>query len=187
MRQTVGMQSLHFHQSRLVSATLVGTLGLTLAACSSSSSSTPPSSPSATSASSSSAPTGSGSEPNSGAGATSAIEANWAKFFDAKTPTDERLTLLQNGQTFAAVIKAQAGSTLAAAATSKVTHVTLSGTSQAYVTYEILVGGKSALSGQQGVAVYQNGIWKVGDKSFCGLLKLENGGKSSGLPAGCQG
>ena len=188
MRQTVGMQSLHFHQSRLVSATLVATLGLALAACSSSSSSAPTSSPSATPASSSaSTPTSPAAEPTSGAGAISAIEANWAKFFNAKTPTSERVTLLQNGQMFAAVIKAQAGSTLAAAATSKVTHVTLSGTSQAYVTYEILVGGKAALSGQQGVAVYQNGIWKVGDKSFCGLLKLENGGKSSGLPAGCQG
>jgi len=26
--------------------------------------------------------------------------------------------------------------------------------------------------------VYQNGTWKVGDASFCGLLTLENGGKA---------
>ncbi|HVB41260.1 MAG TPA: hypothetical protein VNF47_00970 [Streptosporangiaceae bacterium] len=88
---------------------------------------------------------------------------------------------------FAPVIRAQAGSTLALAATSKVTHATLSGTNQAYVTYEILVGGKPALSGQQGVAVYQNGVWKVGSVSFCGLLKLENGGQTAGLFPACKG
>jgi hypothetical protein len=27
---------------------------------------------------------------------------------------------------------------------------------------------------------------KVGDTSFCGLLALENGGKTAGLPAACQ-
>jgi hypothetical protein len=183
------MQTLHFRDSRIVPASLLVMLGLALAACSSSSTTPPPAaSPtgSATPATSSAAPSSS-SEPTSGTAAISAIETNWATFFNAKTPISQRLALLQNGQQFSAVIKAQAGSTLAAAATSKVSHVTLSGTSQAYVTYSILVGGKSALSGQPGVAVYQNGVWKVGDKSFCGLLKLENGGSSKGLPSGCQG
>jgi hypothetical protein len=57
---------------------------------------------------------------------------------------------------------------------------------QAKVTYSILVGGQPALANQSGVAVYQDGTWKVGLASFCGLLALENGGKTSSLPAACQ-
>ena len=114
---------------------------------------------------------------------------NWAKFFSASTPIPQRIALLQNGSVFAPVIRAQASSTLAKLASAKVTHVTLTGTSQAAVTYTILVGGssKAGLPGQSGVAVYQEGVWKVGDTSFCGLLKLENGGSSKGLFAACKG
>lgn len=167
------------------------TAGLALAGCggSSSSPSTPSATPTTSSASpstSSSTPTTSSSEPASGPAAVQAIEANWAKFFNAKTPIPQRIALLENGQQFADVIHAQAGSTLARLATAKVTHVTLTGTSQAAVTYSILVGGKTGLGGQVGVAVYQDGVWKVGDTSFCGLLKLENAGSSKGLPAGCK-
>ncbi len=49
--------------------------------------------------------------------------------------------------------------------------------------YDILVGGTPALKNQTGTAVYQNGTWKVGVASFCGLLTLENAGKTAGLPA----
>lgn len=179
-----------FAGSRVLFAGLLAG-GLALTACSSgspastSSSLTPTSSSSASpSPSPSSAATA---EPVSGPGAIQAITTNWTTFFDAKTPIARRLALLQDGSQFAAVIRAQAHSPLALAATSKVDHVTLSGTKQAYVTYAIVVGGTPQLSGQQGVAVYQNGVWKVGVVSFCGLLKLENGGKTSGLPAGCKG
>jgi hypothetical protein len=81
------------------------------------------------------------------------------------------------------VIQSQAGSSLALAATSKVTHISLTGTSQAAVTYDILISGTPALSGQSGVAVLQGGVWKVGDSSFCGLLTLEG----TKLPSGCKG
>jgi hypothetical protein len=183
------MQPLHFRAIGLVSAAALLTVGQALAGCSSSSSapatsSTPAVAPSS---SSSSAPAGS-SEPTSGPAATQAIETNWAKFFSAKTPVPQRIALLQNGSVFAPVIKAQANSTLAKLASAKVTHVTLTGTSQASVTYSILVGGnsKAGLPGITGVAVYENGVWKVGDTSFCGLLKLENGG-SKGLFPACKG
>src|SRR5205807_1143715 len=33
----------------------------------------------------------------------------------------------------------------------------------------VLVDGHALLSGQKGVAVYQDGTWKVGDASLCGL------------------
>jgi hypothetical protein len=94
--------------------------------------------------------------------------------------------LLQDGQEFASIIKSQAGSGLAGEASAKVSKVTVSSASQASVTYSILVGGQPELTGKTGVAVKQDGTWKVGVASFCGLLVLENGGKSSGLPSACK-
>jgi hypothetical protein len=155
---------------------MILTLGLTLAACSGNGGpTTSPTSPGTggqPTSSAPSAPPASG-EPTTGSGAINAIEANWATFFNAKTPLNKRLSLLQDGQALASIIKAQAGSGLAAQATSKVTHVSLTGTTQASVTYNILLGGQPALSNQSGVAVYQGGVWKVGLASFCSLLKLE--------------
>jgi hypothetical protein len=98
----------------------------------------------------------------------------------------KRVSLLQDGQTFQSIIKSQAGSGLAASATAKVTKVTMVSAAQAKVTYSILIGGQSALAHQAGVAVYSGGTWKVGLASFCGLLALEKGGKTSGLPAACK-
>ena len=42
----------------------------------------------------------------------------------------------------------------------------------------------SALPSQTGTAIYQSGMWKVGDKSFCALLVLELG--KSGVPSACM-
>ena len=118
--------------------------------------------------------------------ATAVIAANWTAFFNAKTPVAKRISLLQDGQALAPVIKDQAGSGLASQASVKVTKVTLVSATQAKVTYSILVNGQPALSHQTGVAVYSGGTWKIGVASFCGLLALENGGKTSSLPAACQ-
>jgi hypothetical protein len=165
---------------------LVGALAAGLAACSSSSnSSSSGASSSPSSAPSSSAPASSAS-PASSSGASATIAKNWEAFFSAKTPVAKRVSLLQDGQTFQSIIKSQAGSGLAASATAKVTKVTMVSSTQAKVTYSILIGGQSALANQAGVAVLQDGTWKVGLASFCGLLAVENGGKTSGLPAACK-
>jgi hypothetical protein len=180
---------MRFRQSArhfLLMPALGAAAGLAVAACGSSgsSSSQPSSSPSSPASASPSVSASSSSAPASSAQAQ--IEANWAAFFRASTPIARRVQLLQNGSQFEAVIKAQAGSALASSATSTVSKVTLESPTQAKVIYSILVGGTPALSNQPGVAVLQNGVWKVGDASFCGLLKVENGGKTSGLPAACQ-
>jgi hypothetical protein len=173
------------HRSPLI--LLACALGATLAACgSSSSNSSSGASPSSSSASATSASTSaSASAPAGSSAAGQAISANWTAFFDAKTPVAKRVSLLQDGQAFASVIKSQAGTGLASEATAKVTKVTVTSPTQATVTYSILVGGQPALSGQAGTAVLQGGTWKVGLASFCGLLTLENGGKT-GLPAACN-
>ena len=168
---------------------LVCALAAGIAACSSSgnsSSSGASSSPSSASSSSASSAPATSASPVSSSGATAAITANWEAFFSPKTPVAKRVSLLQDGQTFESVIKSQAGSGLAASATSKVTKVTVVSPTQAKVTYSILLGGQPALSNQAGVAVKQGGTWKVGVASFCGLLTVENSGKTSGLPAACK-
>ena len=64
-----------------------------------------------------------------------------------------------------------------------VTNVTVNTPTSATVAYNLTSGGKSLLSGQTGKAVYQNGVWKVGDGTLCGLLKLVPGGS---VPAACN-
>jgi hypothetical protein len=169
---------------RLISSILLACMvGLGLAACgSSSSSSTPKASSSSTPAASPSTSSGSS---NTAADQTE-ITTNWEAFFNAKTPVAKRVSLLQDGSTFASIIKSQAGSGLAATATAQVTKVTVITSSEAEVTYSILVGGTPELKNQKGTAVLQAGTWKVGVASFCGLLTLENGGSTSSLPAACK-
>jgi hypothetical protein len=185
------MQRLHFRDSSLVPASLLVAAALALGACSSgggTGGNNQPTTPATSPAASTSAPASAAAEPSTGPEATAAIKKNWATFFNGKTPPARRLQLIQGGDKLAKVLKAQQqGNPLASSATAKVTDVTLTGTSQASVTYSILLGGQPALSGQHGQAVYEDGVWKVGLASFCDLLKLENAGNASGLPPACKG
>ena len=155
-------------------------------ACSSSSSPSP-----AASASTSAAAPASASPPASAGGSSSAataqIKANWEAFFSPKTPAAKRISLLQNGQMFASVINAQSGSGLASSASATVSSVTVTSPTQAKVIYSVLLGGTPALKNQPGVAVLQNGTWKVGDQSFCALLTLENNGKAPSVCSSAAG
>jgi hypothetical protein len=142
---------------------------------SASSSSTPPSTPSSPAA------TPTTSSPATGS-AQADIKANWTKFFAGSTPVATRVSLLEDGPQFASIIQAQHNSSLAKAASAKVISVGMVSSSQALVKYDILADGAVALSNESGVAVLQNGTWKVGVQSFCGLLKLEG----TKTPAACS-
>jgi hypothetical protein len=162
-------------------AILVPALALALAAavaaCSSSSSSSSSSSaPAASSAASSSAPAATNTS-----GAVAQITANWEKFFASSTPVSEKVTLLQNGNLFSGAISGL--TSLVSGLGAKVTGVTVNSPTSATVNYNLTSAGTSLLSGQTGTAVYENGVWKVGDASLCGLLKLVPGGSE---PAACS-
>ena len=179
---------------RVFSIAALAVLVVTVAACGSGGGSSPSSSASASAGAGSSAPTSaapSSAAPTSSSGGSSStaaqIKANWQAFFNPKTPVTKRISLLQNGQTFASIIRGQASSALASSATSSVTAVTVESPSQAKVTYSILVGGTPELKNQPGVAVNQGGVWKVGDQSFCALLTLENSGKAPSACASAAG
>jgi hypothetical protein len=182
----------HSHIWRLAGVCALVTVTVTLAACGSNGpSSAGTSAPAGTSAATSPAPAATTSSnastgASAPAGSVAAITTNWEAFFNAKTPDSKRVNLLQDGTQFASVIKSQSGSGLAALATAKVINVTVNSATQATVKYNILVGGTPQLKNQTGTAVLQNGTWKVGVTSFCGLLIIENAGKTSGLPAACQ-
>jgi hypothetical protein len=173
---------------RIMAPALGLALAATVAACSSSGTtsgaggnSAPPSS-SAPSSSAPSAPaSSSASSPGNSAAAQAQIKANWEKFFNGKTSADQKIALLQNGQKFAAAIRALASSPLFGSASAKVKAVVVNSATSATVSYDILVGGTSALSNQTGTAVYEGGTWKVGDVSLCQLLKLQGG-----APAACS-
>ena len=165
--------------------TLALALALAVTACSSSSSTS--ASTAASSASASSAPVSSASvsspAASSSAAAVAQITANWEKFFNSSTSATEKAALLQNGSKFTAAIGAFAQLPLASGIGAKVTAVTVNSPTSATVTYAITSGGTSLLSGQHGTAVYQDGTWKVGDASLCGLFKLIPGGT---LPSACS-
>lgn len=165
----------HRHISYFLGSSALIVLALTATACggSSPSSSSTSKPPAATSAA-------------TGGNAVAEITTNWEAFFSAKTPVSQRVSLLQDGSQFQSVISAQAGSGLASQASAKVTKVTVTSPTQATVKYDILLNGTPALTNQSGTAVLENGTWKVGVTSFCGLLTIENGGKTTGEPAACQ-
>ena len=141
---------------------------------SSSSSSKPPVTSPATSPSAS---------PSTSSAAASEITANWIKFFNFSTPTAQRVPLLENGSDFTAVLQAQGSNKLYSTANAKVLSVSNITPTTATVKYDILLGTTPALTNQTGTAVYQDGTWKVGDSSLCGLLTLEG---VKPLPAACS-
>jgi hypothetical protein len=173
--------------ARRIAAPALGlALAATMAACSSSSSSpaagAPSSAASAASAPVSSAASSAGT--GSTADAAAQIKANWEKFFDASTPVTEKVKLLQNGAALESAIKAFANFPLANGIGAKVTNVTVSSDTKAAVTYNLTSSsGGALLSNQKGVAVYQDGTWKVGDESLCGLFRLIPGGT---VPSACN-
>ena len=93
------------------------------------------------------------------------------------------MALLQNGSVFSSAINALSKLPLASGIGAKVTGVTVTSATSATVTYNLVSGSSTLLTGQKGTAVYQDGTWKVGDASLCGLFKLMPGGT---LPAACS-
>jgi hypothetical protein len=168
---------------RIMALALGPALAVMVAACGSSSSTSAATSPSS-SAASSPAATSSSSAPasSSSSAAVAEITTNWEKFFSSSTTAAQKAALLQNGSVFTSAISAFAQLPLASGIGAKVTNVVLDSATKATVTYNIVSGGTSLLSGQSGTSVYQDGIWKVGDASLCGLFKLIPGGS---VPAAC--
>ncbi|MFY9867095.1 MAG: hypothetical protein WB688_09030 [Trebonia sp.] len=178
---------MRFH-SRVHRFYLAPALGLVFAlaitACSSSgssSSSTATSAPAATT----SAATASSSAAAGGT-AVAQITANWEAFFNPATPNSKRVQLLENGSEFASAINAFSASPLAQQVSSKVDSVSVTSATKANVKYDLTAAGTSVATGQTGTSVLQDGVWKVGDEVFCGLLKQGASLLNISVPAACN-
>jgi len=128
-------------------------------------------------------------EPASGPAAVAAIKANWKTVFNGQISIPRRLDLVQDASQVASFVEAQAKTPLGAAAagsTATVTSVTFTSATQARVDYEVLLLGTPLLKKQVGIAIYLDGVWKVGVGSFCDLAYLEYPKTSSKLPAICR-
>ena len=108
------------------------------------------------------------------------ITNNWEQFFSSKTDVAGKVRLMQNGEQFKPVIRSFASNPLASDVSATVSSVTLQGANRAKVVYVVKFGGAS-LPKQTGVAVRENGTWKVGDASLCKLIAL--GGTT---PSACK-
>ena len=123
---------------------------------------------------------GSGSSHHGGPDARAQIKTAYVKFFSSRTPTDQRVALLQNGSQFKSLVTSFANNPLAKNVSATVSSVTLQGPDKAKVVYDVKVAGAS-LGKQTGTAVRQNGKWKVGSASLCKLVAL--GGTT---PSACK-
>ncbi|MFB7517003.1 hypothetical protein [Streptomyces sp. NPDC056144] len=113
-----------------------------------------------------------GDEPDDPDAAKAEITKNWTAFFDPKTPTSERVKLLENGPEMEEVLTAFAGNENAAKTSAEVTEVDFTSDKDADVTYDLLVNGAPALPDSEGTSVLQNDTWKVSVKTLCGLVEL---------------
>jgi hypothetical protein len=165
----------------ILTPALVLALAAAVAACSSSSSPSSPPSPTATSAPAGSPAPASSPATASTSAAAAEITTNWEKFFNSSTPNSQRTALLQNGTEFASAISSLIHLVSGLGAT--VTGVTVNSPTSATVTYNLTASGSSLLKGQTGTAVYEDGVWKVGDATLCDLIKLVPGGSA---PAACN-
>jgi len=166
-------------------AGLVFALAITACSSSGSSSSSTATSAPATTTTTTSAATATSSAA-AGGSAVAQITANWEAFFNPATPNAKRVLLLENGAQFAAAITAFSASPLASAVSSKVDSVSVTSSTQANVKYDLTAAGTAVATGQTGNSVLQNGVWKVGDDVFCGLLKQGASLLNIKIPAACN-
>jgi len=157
-------------------AVCLALLAVTAAACGGSSSGGTPaaSSPPSSAATSSSA---SSNQPADSAAAKAEITTNWEKFLSSDTSQTEAKTLLQQGDSLGPALKKAAQEDKATGGTrsAKVTKITFTSPTQANVNYLLKAAGRTLNAA--GIAVLEDGTWKVSDITFCTLVVLGNGSR----------
>jgi hypothetical protein len=116
-----------------------------------------------------------GNEPADVEGAKADITANWEKFFDSDTPNAVSEGLLENGDGMGPALKKakQEDKDTGGKRSAKVTKITFTSATQANVNYDLHAAGRVLQA--SGVAVYEDGTWKVSTITFCTLVVLGNG------------
>ncbi|MFG2513518.1 hypothetical protein [Streptomyces sp. NPDC048584] len=125
-----------------------------------------------------------GSAPADRAAAEKEIRQNWEKFFDPATPVDEKKKLLQNGELLGPVLEVFSGDNRAGQVKAEVTEIAFTSPTEADVTFTLTLRGATALPDASGVAVDDDGTWKVSVKSLCALVQLSGDESPPDIP-GC--
>jgi hypothetical protein len=119
-------------------------------------------------------------EPDDVAAAEKEVTTNWETFFSADSDMDERADLLEDGDTLQPLMEAFAGDERQQQVRAVVNEVEFTSPEEATVRYALLLEKATAVPTASGVAVLEDGTWKVAKKTLCGLIEL------SGSPApGC--
>lgn len=137
---------------------LVAVLGLAASACGSSTPTVPPSTTTTLSAA------------QIKAANIAAVKSSWTTFFSYNTPESKRITLLQNGSTYAADL-AKEVKFFPKGTAATVKSVTVNGTT-ATVHYSLADSTGVLLPSSTGTAVEVNGRWLVSSATFCSLATL---------------
>ncbi|MFC8371331.1 MULTISPECIES: hypothetical protein [unclassified Streptomyces] len=125
-----------------------------------------------------------GSAPANQAEAEQEIRQNWEKFFDPQTPVEEKKKLLQNGELLGPVLEAFSGDNRVGQVKAEVTEIAFISPTEADVTFTLTLRGATALPDASGVAVDDDGTWKVSVKSLCALVQLSGDESPPDIP-GC--
>ena len=123
----------------------------------------------------SSTPAAEATAPADPAAARADITANWEKFFSSATDAAAAKALLENGDQLGPALKKaqQEDKSSGGTRSAKVTKITFTSATNARVDYKLHVGQTNLNSA--GMAVLQDGIWKVSKVTFCTLVELGNG------------
>ncbi|OSP40427.1 MULTISPECIES: hypothetical protein [unclassified Streptomyces] len=125
-----------------------------------------------------------GSAPANQAEAEQEIRQNWEKFFDPQTPVEEKKKLLQNGELLGPVLEAFSGDNRVGQVKAEVTEIAFVSPTEADVTFTLTLRGATALPDASGVAVDDDGTWKVSVRSLCALVQLSGDESPPDIP-GC--
>jgi hypothetical protein len=108
------------------------------------------------------------------AGAKAEITKNWETFLRSGTPRATAIKLLEKGDTLtAALAKAtQEDKATGGKRSAKVTSIVFTSPTNASVAYKLHAAG--TVLNSSGVAVLEDGVWKVSDVTFCTLVLLGN-------------
>jgi hypothetical protein len=119
------------------------------------------------------------------AAATKEIKKNWSIFFSSATPHSTSVSLLQNGANLGPAVKfaaklAKAEKVKESAVVKTIKFPTPTTATLTYKLYGNKTGkptGHALLPNANGTAVFDSGVWKVSEVTFCGLVSLGSGGK----------
>ena len=119
---------------------------------------------------------GSSGSSESPAQAKAKITTAWQNFFDPAVPLAQKKNIVENYNALLPILQAQQNNPQAQGIKAKVDDVTLQGTKQAQVRYDIVNSkdGTPLLPNASGLAVKTGDNWQVSQQTFCQLIKLAN-------------